>query len=319
HTVATLAARLDVDARTVRRYAAHLIDLGIPVRAVRGRYGGYRLGPGYRMPPLMLSDDEAVAVLLGLVAGRRAGLVTTSVAAAESAAAKLSRVLPEALARRIAALLDTAEFTPAAHPVTTPGTEILLTVAEAARDRRPVAITYTSTGDRRSERTVHPHGIVAHSGRWYVVGVDSETGTTRTFRLDRISTPHLLDGTFDVPAGFNAAEEVLSGFARMPYRYEISLRVEGSVDDVRRRLPPAVATVHDGDEKGHDGEEEGWVRVRINAERLDWVPAVLAGLGVPFVIEGPDALRDLVRTLSLQLRAAAGDACGGGAPGSVQH
>ena len=75
-TVADLAARLDVDPRTVRRYVAHLIDLGIPVRSVRGRFGGYRLAPGYRMPPLMLTDDEAVAVMIGLVAGRRAGLVT---------------------------------------------------------------------------------------------------------------------------------------------------------------------------------------------------------------------------------------------------
>jgi len=298
HTVAALAARLDVDERTVRRYAAHLVDLGIPVRSVRGRYGGYRMAPGYRMPPLMLSDDEAVAVLLGLVAGRRAGLVTTSVAAAESATAKLRRVLPEALERRVTALLDTAEFTLGAHPVATPSTDILLAIAEAARDSRPVAITYTSAGDRRSERTVHPYGIVAHSGRWYVIGADSATGTTRTFRLDRIATLQMLGGTFDAPAGFNAVEEVLSGLAQMPYRHEISLRVEGSVDDVRKRLPPVVATVQDGD-------GEGWARVRINAERLDWVPAVLAGLGVPFVIERPDALRDLVRTLAAQLNAAA--------------
>jgi predicted DNA-binding transcriptional regulator YafY len=111
----------------------------------------------------------------------------------------------------------------------------------------------------------------------------------------------VLDGTFDAPEGFNAAEEVLSGLARVPYRHRISLRVEGSVDDVRRRLPPVVATVRDGD-------EEGWAYVRINAERLDWVPAVLAGLGVPFVIERPDALRDLVRSLAAQLNAAATDA-----------
>ena len=303
-TVADLAARLDVDPRTVRRYVAHLIDLGIPVRSVRGRFGGYRLAPGYRMPPLMLTDDEAVAVMIGLVAGRRAGLVTTSAAAAESATAKLSRVLPEALAGRITALLGAAEFTGGARPAAVPRTDVLLTIAQAARDRHPVAISYTSTGNRRSERTVHPYGIVAHSGRWYVLGVDSATGNTRTFRLDRISALQLVDGTFDVPAGFNATEEVLSGLARVPYRYEIAVRVEGSVDDVRRRLPPVIATV---DAIGEVGDDEGGVRVRINAERLDWVPAVLAGLGVPFVIERPDALRDLVRDLARQLSAAAGD------------
>src|SRR5438270_9789205 len=139
-TVRELAERLGVDERTVRRYVDHLLDLGVPVRSVRGRYGGYRLAPGYRMPPLMLTDDEALAVLLGLVAGRRAGLVTTSVAAAESAAAKLRRVLPEALGRRLDALLQTTDFTVRSRPVVELETTVLLVLAEAARDRRPVAV-----------------------------------------------------------------------------------------------------------------------------------------------------------------------------------
>src|SRR5882724_12827753 len=109
-TVAELASRLDVDERTVRRYMYHLIDLDVPVESVRGRYGGYRLASGYRMPPLMLSDDEALAVLLGLVAGRRAGLMTaagtasetaTAGTGSETAAAKIRRVLPERLAGRL--------------------------------------------------------------------------------------------------------------------------------------------------------------------------------------------------------------------------
>src|SRR3954464_11871553 len=131
-TMAELAGRLGVDGRTVRRYVGHLIDLDVPVESVRGRYGGYRLAPGYRMPPLMLTDEEALAVLLGLVAGRRAGLMTTSVAASESAIAKVRRVLPEALGRRLDALLATADFTVAARPVVTPETGVLLTLAEAA-------------------------------------------------------------------------------------------------------------------------------------------------------------------------------------------
>ena len=91
-TVAELADRLDVDERTVRRYVDHLLDLDVPVESVRGRYGGYRLASGYRMPPLMLSDDEALAVLLGLVAGRRTGLMTTTGTASETAAAKIRRI-----------------------------------------------------------------------------------------------------------------------------------------------------------------------------------------------------------------------------------
>src|SRR5215469_7396912 len=110
-TVAELANRLGVDGRTVRRYVDHLIDLQVPVESVRGRYGGYRLAPGYRLPPLMLTDDEALAVLLGLIAGRRAGLMTSAGSASETAAAKIRRVLPGRLADRLEAVLGSVAFT----------------------------------------------------------------------------------------------------------------------------------------------------------------------------------------------------------------
>lgn len=298
-TVGDLAERLGVDERTVRRYVVHLADLGIPVRSVRGRYGGYRLAPGFRMPPLMFTDAEALAVLLGLVAGRRAGLVTTSVAAAESAAAKVQRVLPETLRGRLDALLQSTDFTVGSRPVVELETTVLLLLAEAARDHRPVAMGYTSPNGRRSERTVHPYGIVAHSGRWYVTGADSASGETRTFRLDRITTLELQAGTFEVPDGFDPAERVLSGLAEAPHRHAVSLRVQGTADQVRSQFPAGIATVHD------IAHVDGWVRVRLQAERLDWVPAVLAGLGRPLAIEHPDALRGLVRSLAERLTAAA--------------
>ena len=144
YTVAALAARLDVDERTLRRYAQHLTDLGIPIESRRGRYGGYRLAPGYKLPPLMLTDDEAVAVMLGLVAGRRTGLVTAAAAAADSASAKVRRVLPAALGRRLDALLSAADFTAPQWSADPPGTAVLLVLADAARSRHPVTITYTS-------------------------------------------------------------------------------------------------------------------------------------------------------------------------------
>ncbi len=299
-TVRELAARLGVDERTVRRYVVHLTDLDIPVRSVRGRYGGYRLAPGYRMPPLMLADEEALAVLLGLIAGRKAGLVTTSAAAAESAAAKLRRVLPDTLGRRLDAVLQTAEFTAADPPmIAAPERGVLLLLAEAARDRRPVAIGYTASDGRHTDRTVHPYGIVAHSGRWYLTGADSASGQVRTFRLDRITSLESLGDTFEVPDGFDPAAQVLSGIAQTPYRHEVLLRVQGPAEQVQARFPTGIATLHnitDGD---------GWVRVQMRAERLDWVPGVLAGLGLPFVVERPDALRGLLRTLAGQLVAAA--------------
>jgi predicted DNA-binding transcriptional regulator YafY len=318
-TIADLAERLGVDERTVRRYVDHLIDLDVPVRSVRGRYGGYRLGPGYKMPPLMLTDEEALAVLLGLVAGRRAGLVTTSVAAAESAAAKVRRVLPEALGRRLDALLATADFTAVARPVVAPETDVLLALADAARQRKPVALTYTSWDGRRSERTVHPYGIVAHSGRWYVTGADSASGDVRTFRLDRIGAAAVQPGTFAVPAGFDPAARVLSGLAEVPRPHEVSLRIQGTVEQVRARFPAGIATVHELPPEPAPGQEDDpWVRVRLRAERLDWIPSVLAWVDRPFVIEYPDALRGHVHALARRLAAGAGgdgegDDGGGGA------
>jgi len=302
-TVADLAGRLEVDERTVRRYAGHLIDLGIPVRSVRGRYGGYRLAPGYKMPPLMLTDEEALAVLLGLVAGRRAGLVTSSAADLESAAAKVRRVLPAALGRRLDALLATATFTAPARPVTSPETGVLLTLAEAARQRQPVAVSYTSGDGHRSERTLHPYGLVVHSGRWYVSAADPASGEVRTFRLDRITDVAVQPDSFAVPAGFDPAARVLSGLAGMPRQHEVSVRIQAPAELVRRRLPASVAEVEElAATAGEPGAgEPGWVRARWQAERLDWIPALLAGLDRPFVIEHPAALRDQVRALAQRL------------------
>lgn len=299
-TVPELARRLAVDERTVRRYVTHLVDLDVPVESVRGRHGGIRLVPGFRMPPLMLTDEEALAVLIGLLAADRAGLVATSEVAVESAAAKLRRVLPKTLAPRLDAVLRGAQFTARPRSAAPPETESLLVVAEAARDRRPVAIDYTDAGGRHTRRTVHPYGIVAHSGRWYLTGADSAGGQVRTFRMDRLSAPQVQEGTFELPADFDPAGTLLSALAEAPHRHAVALRVEGTADQVRPLFPPGIAVVD------QCAEHEGWVRVRIQAERLDWVPAVLAGIDRPFVIEEPDALRPLVRALADRLTAAAG-------------
>ncbi|MCP2168906.1 helix-turn-helix transcriptional regulator [Goodfellowiella coeruleoviolacea] len=296
-TVTELAERLEVDERTVRRYVGHLLDLDIPVRSVRGRHGGYRLAPGYRMPPLMLTDEEALAVLLGLVAGRRAGLLSTSAAAAESAVAKVRRVLPDALGRRLDALLEIADFTAPARPALTAEAEVLLTVAEAARDRRPVALGYTAGHGGASERVVHPYGVVAHSGRWYLTGFDSASGQVRTFRVDRITTVGTRAGTFDAPVGFDPAQQVLTAIAETPYQHEVSVRIRATPDQIRAVLPPSVATL----EEIEIGADTSWVRARIRAQRLEWIPPLLAALDRPFVVEHPDALRDLVRALASRL------------------
>ncbi|MFJ4593693.1 helix-turn-helix transcriptional regulator [Kitasatospora sp. NPDC088861] len=313
-TVAELADRLGVDGRTVRRYVDHLVDLDIPVEAVRGRYGGYRLAPGYRLPPLMLNDDEALAVLLGLVAGRRAGLLTATgtatETAGETAAAKIRRALPERLARRLDTVLESLAFTAEPGEAATPETGVLLAVADAVRHRRPISIRYTARDGRRSERTLHPYGIVTHAGRWYVTGADPEidpgTGQDRTFRLDRIADARPLPGSFEPPAGLDPAQRVLSGFAKAAYRYEVTLRIHGTVEQIRARLPASVASIEEPvPEEGTDPHTERWLHVELRAERLDWLPPVLASLDRPFVIERPDELRGLVIALADRLAASA--------------
>ncbi|MCA1189552.1 YafY family transcriptional regulator [Saccharopolyspora sp. 6T] len=293
--VAELADRLGVDERTVRRYVDHLLDLEVPVESVRGRYGGYRLATGHRLPPLMLTDEEALAVLLGLVAGRRAGLATATGASGETAAAKIRRVLPQRLRGRLDAVLGSLAFTSAAADPPVPEAAVLLAIADAVRHHRPVSIRYTAADGRRSDRTLHPYGLVAHSGRWYVTGVDPGIGADRNFRLDRISAATPLTGSFDPPGEVDAAQRVLTGLATAPHRHEVVLLVQGETGRVRGGLPAGLAVVSEA------VDEPGWCRVELRAERLDWVPGVLAALDLPFVIERPAELREHVAALADRL------------------
>jgi predicted DNA-binding transcriptional regulator YafY len=294
-TLRELSERLGVDERTVRRYVDHLLDLDVPVESVRGRYGGYRLAPGYRMPPLMLTDDEAVAVLLGLIGTRRAALDPDAVAAAESAAAKVRRVLPRALTARLAALAAATSFGDDGRSSAPPEARTLLTVAGAAVRRQPLAIRYADRNGRTTERVLQPYGVVALRGRWYATGLDSHSGAVRSFRLDRVTRVDIQDGQFQVPDGFDPVTVVTEAVSGASYPHAVSVRVQGSERAVRMRMKGPIAAIDPAD------GEPGWMRVRWRVERLDWVPSVLVGLGLPFVIEEPDELRDRVRALADQL------------------
>jgi predicted DNA-binding transcriptional regulator YafY len=258
----------------------------------------------------MLTDDEALAVLLGLMAGRGAGLTSTQLTASETAAAKIRRVLPKHLAHRLDALLESLAFTGATAEFDTPDAGVLLTIADAVRYRRPLSIRYTDREGRRSDRTLHAYGIVTHSGRWYVTGVDALLGEDRTFRLDRIADARALPGTFEAPVEQDPAARVLAGFATADYRHEVTLRIHGTVEQVRTRLPASVALLAEAEpEADEDRTGERWLRAELRVERLDWLPAVLAALDRPFVIERPDELRDLVVALGDRLaRCARGNA-----------
>lgn len=295
-TSADLAERLGVDARTVRRYVAHLLDLDVPVESVRGTYGGYRLMPGYRMPPLMLTGDEALAVLLGLLARSAPGEGGSADLAVRTAAGKVLRVLPRHLAAQVDALLEVADLSPG-HTAPPDEAQVLLLVAEATRDRRPLTIEHIRDGQVR-RRVVRPYGLVAHRDRWYLCGADSLSGEVRTFRVDRIGRVQLGDGRFDPPEQLDVRSLVLEAIATTPWRHRVAVRVRGTTEDVRAHLPSGLATVD-------RAEETGWVRVRMRVESLGWVPGVLvslaADLDTDVVVEEPIELRERIRTLAQRL------------------
>lgn len=297
-TVGDLADRLGVNERTVRRYAAHLLELDIPVESVRGRYGGYRLGAGYRLPPLMLTDDEAVAVVVGLVSGPQPG-AGASRTAAESATAKIRRVLPRPLAARVGTLLDTAHFPGRSSPGSAAESDVLLLVAEAAQERRTLDIVHADRTGRITERTVQPYGLVAHAGHWYLTGHDSLRRDVRTFRLDRLTRAELGSVTFTVPASFRPEEAVLDALARTPWRHLVSVDVQADPDAVRSRLQPGLAKITPS------ADRDGWTHVEIRADQLDWVPGVLVALDADLVIHAPGELRGRVLALAQRLIAAA--------------
>ncbi|MGV9665053.1 helix-turn-helix transcriptional regulator [Nocardia niigatensis] len=293
-TMAELADQLGVDTRTVRRYIAHLIDLEVPVESVRGRYGGYRLGTGYRLPPLMFSDDEALAVLMGLIALQRTGSAATATAG-DTAAAKIRRVLPTRLANRLAAVVESLSFTEPAGTSATPDASTLLAVTDAIRHHRPLAIRYTDRQDRHTQRVFHARAVVVHSGHWYVTGTDPGAGQDRTLRLDRIIDARILPGSFEPVEDPDPAQSLLAGFATAAYRYNVALRIHATIDQIRHKLPAGIATMTDDDPTPDSNpSDERWHRVVIHSERLDWIPPILATLDRPFTIEQPAELRTLV-------------------------
>ena len=152
---------------------------------------------------------------------------------------------------------------------------------------------------------MHPYGLVAHSGRWYVTGADPGIGEDRTFRLDRIADARTLPGSFEPPAGLDPAQRVLSGLATAPYRHQVTLRIQATAEQIRARLPASVASLEEAAADADPQAEGGWLRVDLRAERLDRVPAVLVSIDRPFVIERPDELRGLVIALAERLAASA--------------
>jgi predicted DNA-binding transcriptional regulator YafY len=286
-----IAELLEVDRRTVRRHIATLQELGIPVEGERGVGGGYRLRPGFRLPPLMLSDEEATSIVLGLMAARRLGLGHDE--GADGALAKIHRVLPDTLRRRVEALEATLAFTNRATEGEPPAGEVALLLAEAIRRGRRVSFAYRSFEGEKTKRMLSPYGLVVHSGRWYLAGYDHRREALRTFRVDRVSRASIVDAAAEPrPDDFDAAAHVSRSLANIPWPWEVEVLLELPLEEARRRVPRTLAEL--------DEHVDG-TTLRMRATSLDWVASLLAGLGCSFRVTRPDELRASVQALAQRL------------------
>jgi len=286
-----IADRLAIDRRTVRRYIATLQELGIPVEGERGVGGGYRVRPGYRLPPLMLNDEEAIVVVLGLVATRRLGLDSTE--SVDGALAKIHRVLPETLRRRVEALETTLGFTTRPTVGAPVAGEAVLLLAEAIRRRRRIRAGYRSFSGEETRRELSPYGLVVHSGRWYLAAHDHTRDDLRTFRVDRMRRTVVADeAALAPPDGFDAVEHVSRSLARVPWPWEVEVLLDLPREAAAQRLPATLAELV---------EQDGGTLLTMRVSSLDWMARVLAGLDCDFTIRRPDELRGTVRALADRL------------------
>lgn len=286
-----LAERLEVDVRTVRRYITMLQDLGIPVEGTRGRYGAYRLRPGFKLPPLMFSEDEALALVLGLLAARRLGL-TLAAPATEGALAKVERVLPLALRERVRAVEETLVIEAGPKETSPANGEIVVALGGAAQQQRRVWLRYRSWEGEESERTIDPYGLVYRAGCWYVVGHCHLRDGMRVFRLDRVVEVEPLADAFERPAGLNLLEHVERGIASTPGTWRVEALLHTTLDEARKRISGPVALLEPAPE-GTDG-----VVLRCYVDRLEWMAHYLTGLGYRFAVRHPPELRDALRQLA---------------------
>ncbi len=282
-----LAARLEVSPRSVRRYVTMLQDMGIPIEGERGRYGTYRLRPGYKLPPLMFSDDEAVALTVGLLLLRRSGSLVDAVTT-EGAFAKIDRVLPDAVRRQVTALQETLVLE--APLVTEPHAPIIDKIAVLSRgvkEHRRVWLRYLGKGKgEASEREIDPYAVVERGGLWNVVGYCHLRADVRIFRVDRMARVTLLEATFAPPEPFDASEYLNRAFATIPALYTAEVILKTDLTTARREAFPAVVTF--------SPHPEG-VLMCCTTDGFGWLARMISKFSFDWVVQSPPELKTALR------------------------
>jgi predicted DNA-binding transcriptional regulator YafY len=293
-TGAELVDRLEITDRTLRRDITRLRQLGYPVEATTGPYGGYRLGAAGRLPPLLLDDDEAVAVAVALRAaseGTASGLET----AALSALTKLDQVLPVGLRERVGALrtvtigLRRAELPPV-------DLDVLVVAAVACRRPERLRFRYTNADGAGSDRRVEPFRLVYTERRWYLVAYDLDRQDWRTFRVDRVGPPVATGAKGVAREAPDAAALVAEGVAVRAYDVQARVRFPVPREVLEQHIAPTVGVI----EQGRAGARTS---TAVIGGDIDWIARYLASMPFPFDVLEPPAVRDEVAALARQLLA----------------
>jgi predicted DNA-binding transcriptional regulator YafY len=290
---ADMARRLEVDGRTLRRYIAMLEQIGIPITSERGRHGGYALMPGFKLPPMMFTDDEALALSLGLLAARGLGLAEAAPAVA-SAQAKLERIMPDGLRRRVGAIDETVrlDLRSRSYRSEAPADNAALTALSlAAKDGRRVHLHYRA-GGVDSERDVDTYGLAYYGGYWYAVGHCYLRGGMRTFRLDRVLRVKTVPGVIRRPADFDALEHLRLSVAAMPRKFAATVLLKTELETARQALMDTIGLF----EQAADG-----VLLHNQSDDLAWFARQLASVPFEVVVLEPEELRVELRTVAERL------------------
>jgi predicted DNA-binding transcriptional regulator YafY len=289
-----LADRLGVTTRSVRRDVERLRALGYPVNATQGVGGGYQLGAGMALPPLLLDDEEAIAtaVSLRLAAG---GTVAGASEAAVRTLAKLDQVLPARLRAEVRAVHDAITTLEGGRVEV--DADDLLALARAARDRVRVELTYTAAGGEPGVRRVEPYQLVATGRRWYLLAFDLDRDDWRTLRLDRMADVRATTFRFPARDAPDAAAYVQRAVTVSPYQHEARVVVHAAAAAVRERIPPTVGTV--------EALDDGTCRVVAGGNSLEALAWHFGSLGHAFTVEAPGELREATAAFGARLVAAA--------------
>lgn len=289
-----LAARLEVDVRTLRRYITRLDELGIPVTAERGRHGHYSLVAGFKLPPMMFADDEALALSVGLLAARQLGLAQAA-PAVERAQAKLERVMPDPLKAQLRALSETISLDLSRSANAANDNATLLTLSMAAHARQRVHLRYRSPqgeGVAESERDFDAYGLAWRGGRWYAVGHCHLRKELRSFRLDRVVEVRKVNLHFSAPATFDAVAYLAKSAATMPRAIRVVVLLKTDLNTARNELFDSIGVFQPTD---------NGVLLTSQIDDLNWYARQLARLPFAFEVREPEALRGALVMRAKQL------------------